>query len=188
MSVELKGSAQQTHDNSVATTYNTYSSQQFDVSTQTGFSDVVWFTHKRFTIYAYRVLGRCSPATEGCPPRTTRPLYVQFSGPDMVTQGRIDGNQLEWYQPVQEPGNVLSYPWSAGLLQDLYGGFTPLTADPATVVGHRQLGQHGQRELEPGLGEQRDQRLGLDAVLRCLHDGLGQRGGLRIWRRGLGGL
>ena len=133
VSVDLKASAQQTHDGSVATTYNTYSSQQFDVSTQTGFSDVVWFTSKRFTTYAYRVLGRCSPATEGCPAGTTRPLYVQFSGPDMVTQGRIDGNQLEWYQPVQEPGNVFSYPSSAGLLQDLYGGFTPLTADPATV-------------------------------------------------------
>ncbi|HSO50212.1 MAG TPA: hypothetical protein VLS86_06660, partial [Acidimicrobiia bacterium] len=133
VSVELKASAQQTHDGSVATTYNTYSSQQFDVSTQTGFSDVVWFTQKRFTTYAYRVLGRCSPATGGCPTGTTKPLYVQFSGPDMVTQGRIDGNQLEWYQPVQEPGNVFSYPWSAGLLQDLYGGFTPLTADPATV-------------------------------------------------------
>jgi hypothetical protein len=133
VSVDLKTSGQQTHDGSVATAYNTYASQQFDVSTQTGFSDVVWFTEKRFTIYSYPVLGRCSPVTAGCPAGTTRPLHVQFSGPDRVTQGRIDGNQLEWYQPVQEPGNVFSYPWSAGLLQDLYGGFTPLTADPATV-------------------------------------------------------
>ena len=136
MSVDLKASAKQTHDNSVSTTYNTYSSQQFDVSTQTGFGDVVWYTAKRFNTYAYRVLGQCvpapgSPPTEGCP-AGTRPLYVQFSGPDRVTQYRIDGNQLEWYQPVQEPGNVFSYPGSAALLQELYAGFTPLTADPAT--------------------------------------------------------
>jgi hypothetical protein len=137
VSVDLKASAQQTHDNTVATTYNTYSSQQFDVSTKTGFSDFVWYTAKRFNIYVYRVLGQCvpapgSPAAEGCP-KDTRPLYVQFSGPDLVTQSRIDGNLLEWYQPVQEPGNVFSYPWNAALLQNLYAGFNPLTADPATV-------------------------------------------------------
>ena len=136
VSVDLKASAKQTHDNSVSTTYNTYSSQQFDVSTQTGFGDVVWYTAKRFNTYAYRVLGQCvpapgSPPAEGCP-AGTRPLYVQFSGPDRVQQYRIDGNQLEWYQPVQEPGNVFSYPGSVALLQKLYAGFTPLTADPAT--------------------------------------------------------
>ena len=136
VSVDLKANAKQTHDGIVSTTYNTYSSQQFDVSTQTGFGDVVWYTAKRFNTYAYRVLGNCvpapgSPPTEGCP-AGTRPLYVQFSGPDRVQQYRIDGNQLEWYQPVQEPGNVFSYPGSVALLQKLYAGFTPLTADPAT--------------------------------------------------------
>jgi hypothetical protein len=128
-SAAIKTAAAQTHNNSVATKYNTYASQQFDVSTQTGFSDLVWFPAKRFNIYAYRVLGHCvpeagSPGAEGCP-AGTRPLYVQFSGPDQVTQGRIDGNLLEWYQPVQEPGNVFSYPWNAALLQDLYTGFNP---------------------------------------------------------------
>ena len=136
VSVDLKANAKQTHDNSVSTTYNTYFSQQFDVSTQTGFGDVVWYTAKRFNTYAYRVLGQCvpaagSPAAEGCP-AGTQPLYVQFSGPDLVTQYRIGGNLVEWYQPVQEPGNVFSYPGSVALLQKLYAGFTPLTADPAT--------------------------------------------------------
>ncbi len=136
VSVDLKANAKQTHDNSVSTTYNTYSSQQFDVSTQTGFGDVVWYTAKRFNTYAYRVLGQCvpapgSPAAEGCP-AGTQPLYVQFSGPDLVKQYRIGGNLVEWYQPVQEPGNVFSYPGSVSLLQNLYARFTPLTADPAT--------------------------------------------------------
>ena len=131
LSVDLKTSAKQTHDGSVKTTFNTYSSQQFDVSTQTGFSDFVWFTAKRFNTYAYRVLGKCSPAVEGCP-SGTQPLYVHFSGPDQVTTSRIDGNQLEWYQPVQEPGNVFSYPQTPALLKDLYSQFLSLTADPAT--------------------------------------------------------
>ena len=137
VSAEVKAAVKQTHDNTVAKKFNTYASHQFDVSTQTGFSDQVWFTAKRFNIYVYRVLGRCvaaagSSAAEGCPAGTA-PLYVQFSGPDLVTPGRIDGSLLEWYQPVQEPGNVFSYPWSAALLQDLYAGFASLTADPATI-------------------------------------------------------
>lgn len=134
---EIKTAAEQTHEGSVADKYDTYSAQQFDVSTQTGFSDVVWYTAKRFNIYNYRVLGECVPALgatalEGCP-AGSRPLYLQLSGPDQVTNGRIDGSLLEWYQPAHEPGNVLSYPWSAGLLQDLYAGFAPLTEDPATT-------------------------------------------------------
>jgi hypothetical protein len=137
ISSETKFAATQTHDTSVATRFNTYSSTQFDVSTQTGFSDHVWFTAKRFNIYNYRILGQCVAAAgsaplEGCP-AGTRPLYVQFSGPDQILPGRVDGSLLEWYQPVHEPGNVLSYPWSAALLQDLYAGFAPLTADPATT-------------------------------------------------------
>jgi hypothetical protein len=134
---EVKTAAEQTHEGSVADKYDTYSAQQFDVSTQTGFSDVVWYTAKRFNIYNYRVLGQCvadagAEAFEGCP-AGTRPLYLQLSGPDQVTNGRIDGSLLEWYQPVHEPGNVLSYPWNAGFLQDLYAGFSPLTEDPATT-------------------------------------------------------
>jgi hypothetical protein len=137
VSAELKANAQQTHNQSVAVKYNTYSSKQFDVSTQTGFSDLVWFTAKRFNVYVYQVLGHCeaalgNPAGDGCP-AGTRPLYVQFSGPDQVVQHRIDGNLLEWYQPTQESGNVFSYPWSAELLKKLYPGFSALTPDPSPV-------------------------------------------------------
>ena len=102
---------------------------------------------------------------------------MQFSGPDLVTQSRIDGNQLEWYQPVQEPGNVFSYPWSAALLQRSVRGVQPLTADPATVWATDSSGSTVSVSWSQGLGEQRDQRLGLDPVLRRLDDGLGQRGG-----------
>ena len=72
--------------------------------------------------------------TQGLQPDAQKvPLHVVFSGPDQITQIRIDGNQLEWYQPVQEPGNVFSYPWNITQLQNLYAGFNALTEDPATV-------------------------------------------------------
>jgi len=36
---------------------------------------------------------------------------MQFSGPDNVNYIQAaEGRNLEWYQPVQEPGNLLSYP------------------------------------------------------------------------------
>src|SRR5262245_63682531 len=50
----------------------------------------------------------------------------------MIIQIRIDGSLLEWYQPVHEPGNVFSYPWSTAQLQSLYPGFLSLTPNPAT--------------------------------------------------------
>ena len=135
VSAELKSSAEQTHENTVSAKYNTYTSNTFDVSTKTGFSDFVWFTSKRFNMYIYPVIGQlgCPQSQPACPDAQKVPLHVVFSGPDQVTSHRIDGTGLEWYQPVQEPGNVFSYPWNAMLLQNLYPGFSPLTADPATV-------------------------------------------------------
>ena len=137
ISADLQIALQQTHSNNVAAQYNTYTGQAFDISAQTGFSDLVWFTGKRFNTYVYRVLGQCvpssgAPAAEGCPAGTA-PMYVQFSGPDQVTEERIDGSLLEWYQPVQEPGNIFSYPWNPTQLGALYTGFDALTADPATT-------------------------------------------------------
>ena len=135
VSVDLKTSAQQTHQNTVSDKYNTYASKQFDVSTQTGFSDLVWYTIKRFNLYYYPVLGQlvCPQSQPTCSDAQKVPLHVVFSGPDQIMQIRIDGNQLEWYQPVQESGNVFSYPWNITQLQNLYAGFNALTEDPATV-------------------------------------------------------
>ena len=134
VSAELKSSAEQTHENTVSAKYNTYTSNTFDVSTKTGFSDFVWFTSKRFNMYIYPVIGQlgCPQSQPACPDAQKVPLHVVFSGPDQVTSHRIDGTGLEWYQPVQEPGNVFSYPWNVTLLEPV-PRLQPLTADPATV-------------------------------------------------------
>jgi hypothetical protein len=80
-------------------------------------------------VYYYPVLG-CETASAGeCWGATSNePMYVQFSVPDQVRYSSVDGLNQDWYQPVHEPGNILSYPWSLAQLQ---GQFTeqvnPLT-------------------------------------------------------------
>ena len=127
---DVKVSSEQTYSNNVSSKYDTYVTETFDVSTQTGFSDLIWYTENRFTIYVYPVLGRKATVLGSS---DEEPLYLQFSGPDQVVRYRIDGDLLEWYQPAQESGNVFSYPWSQDLLESLYPGFDSLIELPATV-------------------------------------------------------
>ncbi len=48
-------------------------------------------------------------------------LYVEFSVPDEISHSDVDGSTLEWHQPVHEPGNILSYPWSLTQLENQFG-------------------------------------------------------------------
>lgn len=141
ISATITTAAQQTHDNVVSTAYNTYSSRGFDASTQTGFGDHVWLTGKRWNIYYYPVIGHCIPcadaeacaeAADSCP-AGTRPLVIQFSGPDMVIQEDVNGTNLEWYQPVHEVGNILSYPRDQTQLEALIARFNLLSPAPPTT-------------------------------------------------------
>ena len=135
VSVQSTQAASQIHQNSVAKKFNTYSGQTSGFSTRTIFDDVVAATSSQMNIYSYRVIGQCAtsanaPESEGCP-AGTRPVYIQFSGPDNVNYVQAaEGRNLEWYQPVHEPGNLLSYPANEQqLMADIGGGtaFQPLT-------------------------------------------------------------
>jgi len=44
-------------------------------------------------------------------------LNVMFSGPQEVTRSSSPGATIEWYQPRHEPGQILSYPANATLIQ-----------------------------------------------------------------------
>jgi hypothetical protein len=137
VSVGVKASqaATQLHKNTISQKYNTYKGFNTGFTTGTTFDDVVAATSSQFNIYSYRVLGQCvpgnGPPSEGCATGTV-PLYIQFSGPDNVNYiSAAEGRNLEWYQPVQEPGNLFSYPATiAQLTANLGGGtgFQPLTA------------------------------------------------------------
>lgn len=121
VSAEIKDTARQTFDQSVATKDNSYASVAFDASVRTGFADHIWFDSYRFNIWTYPVIGRtaCPAGSPNCAASEQKPLNVQFSGPDQINRYDLDGNVVEWYQPVWEPGNILSYPWTEGQLTTL---------------------------------------------------------------------
>jgi hypothetical protein len=55
------------------------------------------------------------------------PLYMLFSGPDEISRETVNGTTVEWYQPVHEPGEVFSYPWSLDQLEQRTGDLQLLT-------------------------------------------------------------
>lgn len=135
VSSSTKQSVGQMHQKVVGSKYNTYSGQSSSFATQTVFDDVVAASSSQMNIYSYRVVGQCVPASgaaasEGCP-ANQGPLYVEYSGPDNVEYIQAaEGRNLEWYQPVQEPGNIFSYPGNQQLMAAELGGgtsFEPLT-------------------------------------------------------------
>ncbi len=78
---------------------------QTAVTVQTITSDVLFFTQRDLYVYYYPVLGLNDS--------NNNPIYVEFSLPSNLHHfPASDATQYDWYQPVQEPGNVLSYPWS----------------------------------------------------------------------------
>lgn len=131
VSADIKNVAQYSHDNTVAKTYNTYSGKSESLNAATGFGDHVFFTQRTHNVYYYPVIGKtaCPTNHPGCP--NPAPMYVEFSVPDKVTHADVDGYLLEWYQPAHEPGNVLSYPWTASDLQNQFGSkLKILTEEP----------------------------------------------------------
>jgi hypothetical protein len=134
--VGIKNVTQYAHDHSVANTYNHFAGTTQSVAATTGFADHVFYTEKDMNIYYYPVLGQtaCPDTESSCTQK--QPEYVAFSVPDQVTHYDLDGTTLEWYQPVHEAGNVLSYPWNLAQLQAQYvNNANPLSENPAPLRG-----------------------------------------------------
>lgn len=133
VSAEVKAGGKDTYGNSVAKNDSSYQSITNSLSATTGFADHLFYTASRLNIYYYQVLGQfsCPDGTQNCPPDQRQPVIVQFSGPDLVEKNDVDATTQEWYQPVHEAGNILSYPWSLSLLQQENPNLIALTADPA---------------------------------------------------------
>jgi hypothetical protein len=140
ISASITSIAQQTHDNVVKSVFDTYSSNSFDASTQTAFDDHLWYSSKRFNVFAYPVIGQCiacadqtacAQPIESCPVGSA-PLILQFSGPDSIQTNDISAADVEWYQPVHEVGQLLSYPWTIAQLQTLFPGFQGLNCGDPT--------------------------------------------------------
>ncbi len=136
--VGIQNATKYAHDHVVANTYNHFTGTSQSVAATTGFADHVFYTEKDMNIYYYPVLGQMACPTTDTSCTEKQPEYVAFSVPDQVTHFDLDGTTLEWYQPVQEAGNVLSYPWSLGGLQEPFVNqpqTDPLSENPAPMRG-----------------------------------------------------
>jgi hypothetical protein len=130
---EVKVAGAETHETSVADTYDTYAAVTDSLSATTGFADHLFFTESRHNVYYYPVLGRkvCPAGKPSCTEAEKRPLFVQFSGVDLIEHHASDATTQEWYQPINEPGNLFSYPWSLDVLQKSIANLAPMTTKPA---------------------------------------------------------
>jgi len=133
---EIKFAAEDTYDRSVSKTNSSFKTQSFNAATSTGFFDHVWYTVRDYNVFYYPVIGQtvcvdtcqtpglcsisraaceddadCPPAPDTCDDEDQQQMYVQYSGSSSVKSLSADGAALEWYQPVHEPGQILSYPW-----------------------------------------------------------------------------
>ena len=118
-STSLEHSATQKKE-SVNETYTfTQNEYKYDASTTTGWGDEIWTDEASYYLYMYPVIGEtvCPDSIPTCTPDQEQPLYLTFSGPSSSGTGPAPGSTTEWYQPIQEPGNIFSYPWSLAMLQ-----------------------------------------------------------------------
>ena len=89
------------------TSYNSsYSSRVLTENESTVEDDFVSGRYQQLTIWRYRLLGENRTEAAG----KTLNLYYDavFPGPSVAF--KASGLDLDWYQPRQEPGNILSYP------------------------------------------------------------------------------
>lgn len=111
--VEFEAGGGYAYEKNVEDVYNTYQSQRFDLSQQTGAADLVGVSGQRKTFYVYPVIGEttCPEGMTECSPSEEIPLLWVIGMPDQTFSELKGAELLEWYQPVHEPYNLLSYPW-----------------------------------------------------------------------------
>ncbi len=125
----LSTSAVQTHDSVVANKYGSYAGNSFEIDVISGFGDILWFNSKTLNVWLYPVIGHkaCPLASPNCPSECASgvsscpklPLHLAFSGPTITTMNEgVAANDVEWYQSVNEVGNILSYAGNLAQLQE----------------------------------------------------------------------
>ncbi len=162
VSVNVKFSATQKWENTTSKKYDNYSTDHYTASTQTGFDDQLWFKIETQNVYVYPVIGQytCPPKDPPqpppiplCHPDDLVQVNVMFSAPDGGIQ-QMDGGGalLEWYHPVREPGNILSYPWNLQQLQILEPHMDLLTSSSENEFTTNDAVEVRQAQWEAGGG------------------------------------
>ncbi|MGD9511958.1 MAG: hypothetical protein AB7X49_25820, partial [Geminicoccaceae bacterium] len=114
----VKYAASTTYAGMVQNQFGDYFSNSFNISTITGFGDVVWYDTNRFNLWIYRVIGHFACPADDTDCDSGLPLYLTLSGPDQILpHPHTPGTAVEWYQPFHEVGNILSYPQNLTQLQ-----------------------------------------------------------------------
>jgi hypothetical protein len=118
---------------SVGYSYNQHSEEMNQHLKTTTISELLSATNDDFLvykqmdidIYRYPVIGQTVKTEDG----KEGPLYVQISIPGDVSILYPSGENVEWYQPLHENGNIFSYPWDKNQLKDFEGGLNLLGGD-----------------------------------------------------------
>jgi hypothetical protein len=159
ISEKVTASAGYAHDNLVANTYDTYTSSSQTINFSTGWADTLIYKARRHNIYYYPVLGNdvCPESTPGCGDEQKTPLYIAFSVPDVSQPPvRQDATDDDWYQPIQEPGNIFSYPGTLQQLQGMFHGTNALNElaqeSLSTGSGSFQFGWAGAQNQSKSVG------------------------------------
>lgn len=138
VTAKFSETAQQVHDNSVSNKYNRYMDLMQGQTLGQRFDDEMMSSQSRQNIWSYPILGsngvECAicetaaacPGISGCPVGEA-PVTINISAPDMITVAVGSTVNLEWYQPPEVPGNVLTYPWTLAQLEQQFPGFLPLS-------------------------------------------------------------
>lgn len=128
-SVSFKESVGNAYNNVKSEYESQYSTKTEQLKTQTTFDDAVFYTAETQNFYNYPVLGKTD--------NNGNPIYATFSVPSQVQIGETPGSTIDWYQPVHEPGNVLTYPWSEDALKNEFqpGSISPQASSGCWTVG-----------------------------------------------------
>ncbi|MGH9845656.1 MAG: hypothetical protein ACREEM_43665, partial [Blastocatellia bacterium] len=140
VSIEDTFTAKQDLQHSTDTINGAFNSSEYDISQNTGLSDVVWFKDSSSYLYVYPVIGRkVCPASKAdkdgkCADGDKVPMQIMFSAPKETTVQRLASNTLEWYQPPWEFGNLLSYPAGLAQLKQYIPDINLLTQEVSTFA------------------------------------------------------
>ena len=105
-SAEVTAKATYNYDVNQASYNSNYVSRTLTETESTVGDDFVSGRYQQLTIWRYRVLGENAPDAAG----KTLNLYYDVAFPGPSLEFKASGLDLDWYQPIQEPGNILSYP------------------------------------------------------------------------------
>ena len=122
----MNASAQTQQKNSVDTNYVDTTSTSYQTDITTSYQDYLWVTEQDTYLFYYPVV-----ALKALTENDAQTAWLCFSAPQVTTTTtQVTGEALEWYQPIHEQGNILSYPSSRTQISGLYPDIDFLNDNP----------------------------------------------------------